>query len=74
MVASVARVVVAMLALVAISALMVQPLIAGLRAEMLVDAAARERFAFWHAVSSALYALTSVLAVILVVRVRRLIG
>lgn len=66
--------VVAMLTIVAIGALGIQPHVAELRIGMASDAALRERFAMWHGVSSALYALSSMLAVVLVVRVRRLFG
>ncbi|MBA4741991.1 MAG: DUF4149 domain-containing protein [Azoarcus sp.] len=64
--------VVAMLAIVAIGALGIQPMIADLRSGIADDATLRDRFALWHGVSSALYALTCVLAVVLVLRVRRL--
>lgn len=64
--------VVAMLVIVAVGALGIQPHIAELRNSMLADASLRERFAMWHGISSALYALSSVLAVVLVVKVRRL--
>lgn len=65
--------VVAMLAIVAIGALGIQPLIADLRGGMATAPELRERFAMWHGISSALYALSSVLAVVLVLRIRRLL-
>jgi hypothetical protein len=66
--------VVAMLAIVAIGALGIQPHIAELRAaSMAGDAALYDRFRMWHGVSSALYVLSSMLAVVLVVKVRRLL-
>jgi len=70
--ASAVWLVIAMLAIVAIGALGIQPMIADMRSGIADDAALRDRFALWHGVSSALYALTSVLAVVLVLRVRRL--
>jgi hypothetical protein len=66
--------VVAMLAIVAVGALGIQPHIAALRVGMAADAALQQRFALWHGISSALYALSSALAVVLVVRVRRLLA
>lgn len=69
---SVVWLVLVMLAIVAIGALGIQPMIAEMRSGIAEDAVLRERFALWHGVSSALYALTSVLAVVLVLRVRRL--
>ena len=61
----------AMIALSLISALGIQPQIAELRANMGADEALRARFAMWHGVSSMLYAVQSVLAVVLVVKFAR---
>src|SRR5690606_21350794 len=60
-----------MLAIVAIGALGIQSIIADLRSGIAIDPVLRERFAMWHGVSSALYALSSVLAVVLVVKARK---
>lgn len=64
--------VLAMLAIVAIGALLIQPHVAELRSMLGTDEAARESFAMWHGVSSALYALSCVLAVMLVVKLKKL--
>lgn len=57
-----------MILLSLISAFGIQPQIAELRSTMSADEALRGRFAMWHGVSSVLYALQSMLAVVLVVK------
>jgi len=54
----------------------IQPLIAEMRAtgDIVQDEALRERFALWHGVSSVLYVLQSVLAVVVVARARRMLA
>lgn len=60
-----------MIVVALVSALGIQPQIAELRASMGADEALRARFAMWHGVSSMLYAVQSVLAVVLVVKFAR---
>lgn len=60
-----------MIVLALVSALGIQPQIAELRTSMGADEALRARFAMWHGVSSMLYAVQSVLAVVLVVKFAR---
>ncbi|HLW04399.1 MAG TPA: DUF4149 domain-containing protein [Azoarcus sp.] len=62
----------AMLVIVAIGALGLQPIIAELRLSLADNAEVRERFSMLHGISSMLYALSSVLAVVLLVKVRKL--
>lgn len=68
--------VVLMLALTAASQFGIQPLMAGLKASALpadvMNSPLRDRFATWHGVSSVLYLVQSVLALVLVLGVRRL--
>lgn len=60
----------AMLAIALAMQFGVQPLMADLRALGIEDEAVRSRFATWHGVSSVAYVIQSLLAVILVLRVR----
>lgn len=60
-----------MIALALVSAFGIQPRIAELRALMGSDEALRARFAMWHGVSSMLYAMQGMLAVVLVVKFAR---
>ena len=60
-----------MVVLALVSAFGIQPQIAELRSAMAVDEALRARFAMWHGVSSMLYAVQSMLAVVLVLRFAR---
>lgn len=60
-----------MIVVALVSAFGIQPQIAELRVGMGADEALRERFAMWHGVSSMLYAVQSVLAVVLVVKFAR---
>lgn len=60
-----------MIVLSLISAFGIQPQIAELRATMGADEALRARFGMWHGVSSMLYAVQSMLAVLLVVKFAR---
>src|SRR5690554_2125845 len=61
-----------MLVIVAVGALGLQPVIAELRPSLADNAEVRERFSMLHGISSMLYALSSVLAVVLLVKVRKL--
>lgn len=65
--------VLSMLVIVAVGALGLQPIIAELRPSLANDPDMRERFAMLHGASSMLYALSSVLAVVLMVKVRKLL-